>query len=213
MRATFRITVRIEKTNGVRESPSPPLRHHQQVQQHQERQGGEHQPQVGGGLRAGVERRAHGLEDARREPGAEQPHAGPSHQEEACGHAHHPARLALIASPHGLADQDVGRHGQAEGRPDHQEEDLIGVGDRRQRGLAQRVADPDGVGRAVDRLQQVGAQHRQGEQDQRLADRPRRQIDPGAARCPRPLQGAFPEIPRPWLKPRQSRDPYRYCGK
>ncbi len=91
------------------------------------------------------------------------------------------ARGSQIAPAHALADDDVGGHAEAEDRREQQEHDDIGIGGRRQRRFAQEMTDPDRVDRAVQRLQDIGRERRQGEKQQGLGDRASGQVEAAAA--------------------------------
>ena len=71
----------------------------------------------------------------------------------------------------GLADEDGRRHREAEDEGGHQEHDDVGVGRGGERVLAEEAPDPDGVDRAVQRLQDRGAERRKSEGEQGRPDR------------------------------------------
>ena len=168
--------------SGVRLSPSTPQAHHQQHHEERGRHGQEDHPQIGLGQRHGRARRRQQMEQRRRQQPARRSRHHRERQEQADRGADHPARRVEIAPAHALADQDGGRHAEAEHRRGQQEHDDVGVRGRRQRAFAQIVADPDGVDRAVQRLQHAGGERRQREGDQCRPDRPGGQVAPSCAR-------------------------------
>ena len=75
-----------------------------------------------------------------------------------------------------LGDHHGRRHAEPEHDGKHEEHDDIGVGGRGERLRAQETADPDGVDRAIQGLEDVGRQRRHGKEQQRRSDRPLRQV-------------------------------------
>lgn len=63
-----------------------------------------------------------------------------------------------IAASHALPDQHGDRHAEAEAQREDHEHHQIGAGGRRDGSLAEELADPHGIDRSVQRLQDVGGQ-------------------------------------------------------
>jgi len=57
-----------------------------------------------------------------------------------------------------LRDEDRRRHGETEQHTEQQEHDDIRVAHRRQCGLPEELAHPNGVDRSIDRLQNIAGQ-------------------------------------------------------
>ena len=146
-------------------------RHHQQGQHQHSRDRQEDDPQVAQRVAYRLGRRTQKVEETRRQQPADPGDHDGKGKEGARGRADDPPRVIDVAPAEGLPDQDRRGHAEAEHERDQQEHDDVAVRRGRERVLAQEAADPDGVDRAVQRLQHRGCQRRQGEEQQGRADR------------------------------------------
>ena len=133
------------------------------------RQREEDDAHVGHGERQRVRRCAHGDEQGAAQHESRDRHAYRDRREEGGARADDPLGLEQVVGADVLADEDGRRHRHAEGGADQQEHDGVGVGGGGERRLTQETPDPDGIHRAIQRLQDVGEQDRQREAEQ--ADR------------------------------------------
>ena len=155
--------------------------HHQEAVAEEEGQGEEDDAQVGQRQRQGVGGHADQPQQLRCDGVTQQRHQGGKAEEEAGAGADHALGAVDVARADGLADQNRCGHADAEDGAEQEEQDGVGVGRGGERGLAEVVADPDRIDRAVERLQHVAGQHGQGEAHQGGADAALGQI----ARCVR----------------------------
>lgn len=71
-----------------------------------------------------------------------------------------------------MRDQDGRRHADAEDGAEDEKQHEVCIGRGGQRRFTEETADPHGIDRAVERLQHIGAEHRQGKQQKGARDRP-----------------------------------------
>jgi hypothetical protein len=147
-----------------------PEHHHQHRQQQQSRHGEEDHPQISERERSCRCRCPEQAEDRRREEPAGDRGDDADQEEGTGGGADDPPRFVDVLPPERLTDQDRRGHSEPEHERDQEEHDHVGVGGRRQRILADEPANPDGVDRAVQRLDDRGGKRRQREREQGLAD-------------------------------------------
>ena len=158
-------------------------RHRQQDRYEARRHRDEDHPQIGKRQRKHLRRGRQRTKDHGRGEPADEHRRGRDDREQAQRRPQYAAHRIHVATSHILADQNGGRHAEAKGRGDEQEHDDIGVGRRGQRALAQKLADPDGVDRPIQRLQRAGSQRRQCEEQQGLADRSGGQVSTSVGRA------------------------------